>query len=54
MPEYWLKRDLFKDGSINLEYWNEDNGIEKLAQKYDVSTSAMAIRLDELKLILRI
>jgi len=54
MPEHWLKKNLFINGSLNLDYWNKDDGIELLAQKYDVSTSAMAIRLDELKLIPRI
>lgn len=54
MPEHWLKKNLFINGSLNLDYWNKDDGIELLAKKYEVSTSAVAIRLDELKLIPRI
>lgn len=51
MPTDWLMQE-FQDGLVsNYELWEKEDFISELSLKYQVSVSAMAIRLEELNLM---
>lgn len=45
MPEEWLRRDIAEMGGVDVE---DDAKVQRLAKRYKVSNSIMAIRIGQL------
>ena len=51
MPSSWLMKELIDEQGNEHSFWEKEDFISELSHKYQVSVSAMAIRLEELNLM---